>query len=398
MRTTAGMVFAKNSDRPPAEAQVLIAHRTRDAGQTVETQYLRIPDRGAAQIIASHPTWLWGAEHGFNSWGVAIGNEKIWTVDDPHAQAAGLLGMDLVRLALERSRTADDALETITTALTEHGQGGSGEHGHDAPYFSSFLAVDARGGWAIETSARTWVARPIGDGSSISNRISMTTDWTKSSPDVVAGDNFDRWRAPAIPTAIADHRLTATGACVARHTAAATSTPDDAVIDAVATLRDHGSGPWGAPNRAIAAEREAADHPIPPASAEDGRNITVCMHVRGRQATTASIVVDLRRDAPTRAWACAGSPCTGIFVPFFPPDVPAALSDPAVWHRFARLRDRVEADPEALVAIRRRTAPVEAELWADAGAAHATGTRERLDAYEARATDQVLATLTDLGV
>ena len=103
------MVFAKNSDRPPAEAQVLLAHVARSPGRALDTQYLRLPDPGATAFVGSHPTWLWGAEHGVNEHGVAIGNEKIWTVDDPHALPPALLGMDLVRLGLERSRTADDA-------------------------------------------------------------------------------------------------------------------------------------------------------------------------------------------------------------------------------------------------------------------------------------------------
>ncbi len=152
-RTGTGMVFAKNSDRPPAEAQVLLQHGARAAGGMLDTQYLRMPDRGAYAFTGSHPTWLWGAEHGVNEHGVAIGNERIWTVDDAYALPPALLGMDLVRLGLERGRTADEALEAITSALAEHGQGGFGEPGHTSPYFSSFLVADAQGGWVIETSA-----------------------------------------------------------------------------------------------------------------------------------------------------------------------------------------------------------------------------------------------------
>ena len=68
----------------------------------LDTQYLRVPDPGACAFVGSHPTWLWGAEHGVNEHGVAIGNEKIWTVDDPACAPPALLGMDLVRLGLER--------------------------------------------------------------------------------------------------------------------------------------------------------------------------------------------------------------------------------------------------------------------------------------------------------
>ncbi len=388
------MVFAKNSDRPPAESQVLLAHPARAAGPPIDTQYLRIHDPGAAALIASHPTWLWGAEHGLNEHGVAIGNEKIWTVDDPHAQAAGLLGMDLVRLGLERGRDADEALAAITAALEAHGQGGSGEHGKDEPYFSSFLIVDARGGWTVETSGRTWAARPVDDGTAISNRVSLATDWTRASADVAPGDDFDRWRAPDTPTWIADHRLAATRACVARR---ALGPSDGTAAQVVATLRDHGRGPWGAPDTAADL---SAGHPVPtlldaPAEPEQ---VSVCMHVRDYQATTASLVVDLRADAPPRAWACLGSPCASVYVPFFPPDLPRVLRDPAQWQRFSRLRERVETDREGLANVRSVLAPIEHELWDAADVAFAAASQDSRNAFTADATDRVTSGLAALGV
>ncbi len=141
-------------------------------------------------MLGSRPEWLWGFEHGVNEHRVAIGNEKVWTVDDAKSAPPALLGMDLVRLALERSRTADEAFETLTTLLEEHGQGGTGEQDHFEPYFSSFLIADPSGGWIVETSARTWAARPVGRGAAISNRISLGTDWTRASSDVAAGSRL----------------------------------------------------------------------------------------------------------------------------------------------------------------------------------------------------------------
>ena len=97
--------------------------------------------------------------------------------------------------------------------------------------------------------------------------------------------------------------------------------------------------------------------------------MSVCMHVRNYQATTASLVVDLRVDTPSRAWACLGSPCASVYVPFFPPDVPVVLRDPAEWHRFAALRERVETEPDGLEAVRSALGPIERELWDAADAA-----------------------------
>ena len=124
VRTNGAMLFAKNSDRPPDESQVVLAHAARNAGGTLHTQYLQIPDVGASALVGSHPTWLWGLEHGVNEHGVAIGNEKVYTKANPNKEPLALIGMDLVRLGLERGRTADQALEAMTAALERYGQGG----------------------------------------------------------------------------------------------------------------------------------------------------------------------------------------------------------------------------------------------------------------------------------
>ncbi len=207
VRTDDAMLFAKNSDRHPDEPQVVAWHGRRAAGGEVHTQYLTVGDENAYAFLGSRPTWLWGVEHGVNEHGVAIGNEKVWTVDRPREHPPALLGMDLVRLGLERARSAEEALTVLTTLLERHGQGGSGEPDRDEPYYSSFLVADPRGGFVVETSNRTWAARPVETGAAISNRISLTTDWTRASADVAPGTDFDAYRLPRMPTEIADHRL-----------------------------------------------------------------------------------------------------------------------------------------------------------------------------------------------
>ena len=67
---------------------------------------------------------------GANEHGVVGGNEAV------HSELAGelgtearLLGMDLLRLALERGRTAREAATACTQLLEAHGQGGPCEEG-----------------------------------------------------------------------------------------------------------------------------------------------------------------------------------------------------------------------------------------------------------------------------
>jgi hypothetical protein len=442
VRSAEGMLIAKSSDRPVGEVQLLEWLTPRSApgsgaaaggagradGPTVRTTHIAVPDAGAVGVLGSRPTWMWGLEHGVNEHGVAIGNEKVWTVDDPRAAPPSLLGMDLVRLGLERGRSADDALDVVTSLLEAHGQGGSGEEHHDEPYWSSFLLVDGDGGWVLETSNRSWVARPVGEATAISNRLTIGTDWTCSSPDVAAGADWDAWRDPAAPTGIADHRLAATRACVGRG-------PGVTPADAVATLRDHGTGPWGPP-RAPDRGTPAIGFPeaMPPAPPEDVRDdwsgVTICMHVRDYQCTAASMVVQLPggRDpsggssgAPIRVWASLGNACTGVFLPVAVKPgqagaavgarssddggvvavVPEVLHDAAAWAAFNALGRAVEAvdgaGSSALARIREVLGPIEAAAWGEADDLWSTDAGpDRWQVATARWTTEVRAALTAL--
>src|SRR3954470_20904553 len=172
------MLFGKNSDRHPSEEQVVESYPARAAHGELRTQYLSIPDAGAARFVGGRPTWLWGVEHGVNEHRVAIGNERIWTTDVADDLPAALLGMDLVRLGLERGRTAEDAVDVITTLLERHGQGGDGGIARGEAYFWPFLLADPRSAWILETSGRTWAAQavdPAARGASISNRVTLGT-------------------------------------------------------------------------------------------------------------------------------------------------------------------------------------------------------------------------------
>ena len=120
------VIFGKNSDREPNEAQALEFHpaQSHPAGQTVKCTYLEIPQvRETHAVLLSRPFWMWGAEMGANEKGVVIGNEAVFT-KMPLDRKGGLTGMDLLRLALERADTAEQAVETVIQLLADHGQGG----------------------------------------------------------------------------------------------------------------------------------------------------------------------------------------------------------------------------------------------------------------------------------
>jgi len=281
-----------------------------------------------------------------------------------------------VRIGLERARSAEEALAVMCSLLEAHGQGGSGERDREKPYFCSFLIADPHRAFVLETSARSWHATPIVGGTAISNRIG-------------ANSEFEPWRDPDAPTTFADRRL-----AVTVPVATASAAPIDA-RDLVATLRHHGSRPWGRPGG------DAADYEPPPAEVgDDWHGISVCMHVRGHDITSASMVAELRSgdSRPSRVWACLGNPCVGVYVPVFPPTVPVELGDEQQWGRFARLRERVDAHGDALGAIRAALAPVEAELWDEADLLAECATDDDRSRFSARAWRPVDAALSRLAV
>ncbi|MDZ7732670.1 MAG: C69 family dipeptidase [Acidimicrobiia bacterium] len=118
--------------------------------------------------------------------------------------------MDLVRLGLERARSAGEAIDVMTGLLERHGQGRVADATSGEAYFSSFLVADPREAWVLETSGRTWAARAVDHGAAISNRLSIGSDWDRASSDVGPGTDFDRWRDPDAWTGHADRRLDAT--------------------------------------------------------------------------------------------------------------------------------------------------------------------------------------------
>ncbi len=371
-------LFAKSSDRPPREPQVIEPYPPRPPASELRTQYLTIDDPGAPALIGSRPDWLWGFEHGVNEHRVAVGNEQLWTVDDPSASPEAFTGMDLVRLGLERGRSAEEALDVVTGLIDRFGQGGIGDRDAGKAYYSSFLFADPEGAWVLESSDRSWAARrvdPTERGVALSNRISLTTDWTRASAEVTAAGDFDRWRRASSPTAHADKRLAVTepaARSVARDDGASSGARELAAV-----LRDHGGERWGRPGVDGASTATA----LPPAVIDRlGTGVSLCMHLTGVQATTSSMIASLPRhpEEPVRGWWAPGNPCVAVFVPTFGLDGAAPeLAVASTWHRFEALRDRVEqaraADPDtggqpALAAVRAELDPVEAELWDEADA------------------------------
>ncbi|GAB4475930.1 MAG: dipeptidase [Anaerolineae bacterium] len=308
-------IFGKNSDREANEAQHLLrVPRTRHApGSRVQCTYISIPQvEETYEVLLSKPFWIWGAEMGTNEFGVTIGNEAVFA-KVPHEKQPGLIGMDLLRLALERARTAREALDVITHLLEEYGQGGNCGYTHTFSYFNSFIIADPNEAWVLETVARMWIAERVRDIRTISNGYTIGSEFDLASPDIISyavdhgwcrgRDDFHMARcyADTINTRFsrsAERQCRTTDLLSKRR-------GEITVEDVMAVLRDH--GPDAGPD-------------FSPVGRNDIFNFSVCAHagygpVRLAGQSTGSMVSHLAADVQTHYFTATSAPCTGVFKP-----------------------------------------------------------------------------------
>ncbi len=345
-------LFAKNSDRPVLESQPLVQvpPQHHPPGSRVRCQYLSIPQVEKTHgFIGSQPYWLWGLEHGVNDCRVAIGNEAVFSHEPQGPEA--LLGMDLVRLGLERAATAREALEVITGLLETHGQGGPAHPNGTFGYHNSFLMADPTDAWILETSGKRWATRQVEGVGSISNHLSIEDDWSLASQDVEehavkqgwwkAGSGRLRFASAYRSTEVVPGRLSegrfARGCALLKEAEGRLT-----LRDMMRFLRDHGESGTILPEQR---DREGDDF------------FTLCFHADPFDGTTASIVARLRPewDGLPDLWASLAAPCTGVFLPLYlEGDVPAAhavggasFDADSPWWRFKTLQDAVLDRPRS---------------------------------------------------
>lgn len=359
--TDGSVILGKNSDREPNEAHELRMLPASDQPDTVRTTYLEIPQvRHTHAVMLSKPYWIWGAEMGVNEHGVSIGNEAVFT-KAPREREPGLLGMDLLRLALERAGTVDEAVSVITTLLERYGQGGEAGHTHHLVYDNSFIIADRAGAVVLETVGRDWAVRRVEQRASISNGLTITTP-DDASPGLVGTEVKDR----------ADFLYTRFSDSAARQCRTYDGLSGDLdVLGAMRLLRDHGdTGPQWSPARGITGQ-------------------TVCAHagfgpIRVAQST-GSMVSHVTADSITVWVTGTSAPCTSVFKPVWfdggLPEMrrPGQLFDDSLWWRHEVLhRSILRNYPARRAAFQAEQQALEAEFVTAATTAsdHASFTRD----------------------
>ncbi|MGE5544926.1 MAG: carcinine hydrolase/isopenicillin-N N-acyltransferase family protein [Bacillota bacterium] len=181
------VLFAKNSDRQPNEPHLLIhvPRRRYRPGSKVRCTYIEIDQcQETYEVFLLKPSWIWGCEMGANEFGLNIGNEAVFT-RERYGEPA-LTGMDMIRLALERCRSSDEALEFIISLLGRYGQGGNCGYEKKFTYHNSFLIADKSKAWVLETAGRYWAAEKVKGVRSISNCLSIGKSFDMAHPELVS--------------------------------------------------------------------------------------------------------------------------------------------------------------------------------------------------------------------
>jgi dipeptidase len=174
------VILGKSADCRTNEAHALVhvPRRKHVDGEYVLATHILIPQvRETYEIIISKSFWTWGGEIGINEFGVSIGNEAVFTTVMKEEKQDGLITMDLLRLGLERARTAREAVELMGNLVHHFGQGGNCELPGNSHWDSSYLISDTQEAWVLETAGREWAAKKSGPVASISNAFTIGKDW-----------------------------------------------------------------------------------------------------------------------------------------------------------------------------------------------------------------------------
>ena len=365
-------VFAKNSDRPADECQPLLLRERVEHGRGEETrcQFVSVPEVDVTfRHVGSRPWWCWGYEHGFNEHQVVIGNEALGSKLEP-ASEGKLIGMEVLRLGLERGRTAAHATEVMTDLISRYGQGKFENDADVRTYDNSFIVADPNEAYVIETAGHEWAVKKVDGAVGISNVYSVEEHSTRLSPGAEAFARARGWVASE-PFSFADaysqaERQESSGA-MRRGRSCALLGERLGEIDAEtmkAVLSDHSNG-------ANPTEAFQTDIGSPP---------SICVHSDEDGSggnTAASLIADLCDDGSRLPvyWCSMYSPCLGIFLPMFVEGrIPDVLStggeEPdgeSPWWMFHRLSRLARAVPEERISlVRERWSGFQELLFASA--------------------------------
>lgn len=307
------LVFGKNSDREPNEAQAIIHYpRSKPREDFLSFRDLSIPQvKETYEVYLSKPFHGWGAEMGANEHGLVIGNEPVFTKIPIAKKNDGLAGTELLRLALERCKSKEQAIDLITNLLQEYGQdvcGGYRNRGFF--YHNSFLIGDSTGAILLETVDRHWVWKTVDGFYSISNGLTIGEDFNRSSEGIqefaISHGLYKPGKPFSFKDVFSDWFHTKMSKCSVRRENVTkmggmySQTEGIGVKESIDILRSHNSLKFNPDN---------------------GDMGSVCLHATGPltpNQTVGSMVFEIHENKKMTIWFTGTSaPCLSIFKPFY---------------------------------------------------------------------------------
>ena len=303
------VIFGKNSDREPNEAQIIEYHpgNIYSKEQSLKCTYIEVPQADKTNaVLISRPFWMWGAEIGANEKGVVIGNEAVFS-KIPVEKEKKLTGMDMLRIALERSNNAQNSMEIIVQHLSDFGQGGPCGFEDNLFYHNSYIIADSSEAWVLETVAHLWVAKKVTDYYAISNGYTIGEEFDLSHPDLILYTKKKGWLKKGanfnFAECYSDWFYKTFTRCGLRREASLNNLNANNkfdVKDAFSALRDHGDSNYSPDSHFL------MNH----VCAHSGNKIA-----RHASQSTASMVAEIKKDNSTFWVTGTSAPCTSIFKP-----------------------------------------------------------------------------------
>jgi secernin len=359
------MIFGHNSDRPLQERQAIRRIPGREFALGEKVAHLGLPQaRQTYTVLGAQPEGYWGYTHGVNDQGVALGYALLH--NKIPCAGPGLLGTDLVRLILERSRTARQGVDLLTDLVGRHGQSDRPTNPPEGD--GSFLIADAKEALAVETAGRHWVCQEISEVRAAGNACIIRQDWDRISPglsDYVSSQGWWKCDGSKLDFAGAVTENPMGHASGLRRWGRAT----------LLLEQQNGNIDSAFVRRVLSDHYEGSSFEVDPWASVPGPT-PLCQHGIGPNllATATSLVAQItgRENSLNVVWCAFGPPCTSVYFPLFlESEIPEVFggntsADESLWARSLHLDQQVRADPDRRAVVRETLGRLQARLDQDA--------------------------------
>jgi dipeptidase len=175
-----GTVIAKNRDLGFQTLIEIGVHQaaTYPEGAVYRAAYIDIPQAATTyKFIGSRTAGRWGYGMGINEHQLAVSDNDAPSRDKLEFKA-GLHDNDLVRIVLERAKTAREGVDVIADVVSKWGQAWNG---------IIFELGDPNELWVVEITGRRWVAKKYADTvTARSNQYQIADDYNLAAGDLIS--------------------------------------------------------------------------------------------------------------------------------------------------------------------------------------------------------------------